>query len=453
MIGHASVRRLSKQQKNRFATETALKNETQNARYALAVLLGVNLMNFFDRQILGALAEPVRIEFALSDTALGVLNTAFVLIYAVVGIPLGRLTDRWLRTRVIAIGVSVWSLFTAASGIAGSYWTFFATRIGVGIGEASCAPAGQSLIADLYPPHRRARAMGIFMLGLPLGLFAAYLFSGAIGERWGWRVAFYAACVPGLILAGLTLFIKEPVRGAFDAPSPQRTAHAPFSALLRIRTLWWLALSGVLFHFNTYAVNAFQSAFLQRFHGIGLAQANAISSVSLGLAGIIGLLGGGWLGDLWHERRHNGRLLLAGICLLLAAPCVFAALQQPKGSVTMFGLCMGLSSALTFAYYSTVYSAIQDVVPPQLRGTAVSLYFLGMYVLGGAFGTTALGALSDYFAHRVMLDAGATQMLPLFKAAGLHMAMYVMPALMILCSATLFMAARSVPARNTSAVP
>jgi MFS family permease len=428
-----------------------VKDQSHNARYALAVLLGVNLMNFFDRQILGALAEPIRIEFALSDTALGILNTAFVLIYAVVGVPLGRLTDRWLRTRVIAIGVSVWSLFTAASGFAGSYLGFIVTRIGVGIGEASCAPAGQSLIADLYPAHRRARAMGIFMLGLPLGLFAAYLFSGAIGERWGWRVAFYVACVPGLVLAGLTLLIREPVRGAFDSVTQDRTQRAPFSALLRIHTLWWIALSGVLFHFNTYAVNAFQSAFLQRFHEISLSQANAISSVSLGLAGIIGLLGGGWLGDRWHARRRNGRLLLAGICLLLAAPCVFAALQQPKGNVAIFGLCMGLSSALTFAYYSTVYSAIQDVVPAQLRGTAVSLYFLAMYVLGGAFGTTAMGALSDYFAHQVMLEAGAAQMLPMFRAVGLHTAMYIMPALMILCSGTLFMAARSVPARSASA--
>ena len=243
-----------------------MKDQQHNARYALAVLLGVNLMNFFDRQILGALAEPIRIEFALSDTALGILNTAFVLIYAIVGIPLGRLTDRWLRTRVIAIGVSVWSLFTAASGFATTYLQFIVTRIGVGIGEASCAPAGQSLIGDLYPPERRARAMGIFMLGLPLGLFAAYLFSGAIGQRWGWRAAFYIACVPGLILAFLTLLIREPIRGALELKqAPERIERAPFRVLLRIRSLWWIALSGVLFHFNTYAINAFQSAFLQRF--------------------------------------------------------------------------------------------------------------------------------------------------------------------------------------------
>ena len=420
-----------------------LKEPSQNARYALAVLLGVNLMNFFDRQIVGALAEPIRIEFGLSDTALGFVNTAFMLIYALVGVPLGRLTDTWLRTRVVAIGVTVWSLFTAASGYAANFYSFIATRIGVGIGEASCAPAGQSLIGDLYPPHRRAQAMGIFMLGLPLGLFAAYLFSGWIAQRWGWRMAFYIACIPGLVLAVLTLFIREPVRGA--AENVKVAPHgAPFRSVLRIRTMWWIALSGILFHFNTYAVGAFQSAFLQRFHEVSLARASEISAVSLGLAGIIGLLGGGALGDRWQQRRSNGRLLLAGLVLLLAAPCVFMALQQPKGNVMSFGLLMGLSSALTFAYYSTVYSAIQDVVPAELRGTAVSLYFLGMYVLGGAFGTTALGALSDYFAYQKMIEAGTDVMAPMFKAAGLHSAMYVMPVLMILCSGSLFMAARNV---------
>ncbi|MFL6551585.1 MAG: spinster family MFS transporter [Povalibacter sp.] len=416
---------------------------SKNARFALGLLLGVNLMNFFDRQIVGALAEPIRIEFGLSDTALGVVNTAFVLIYALVGIPLGRLTDRWVRTRVIAIGVAVWSLFTAASGMAMSYGSFIATRIGVGVGEASCAPAGQSLIGDLYPPERRARAMGVFMLGLPLGLFFAYLLSGVIAERWGWRAAFLIASVPGLILALLMWLIREPVRGAFEHAPPKNMERAPFRSLLKIRTLWWIALSGVVFHFNTYAINAFQSAFLQRFHQISLSQASAISAVSLGLAGIIGLLAGGWLGDRWHERRKNARLILAATGLLLAAPCVFMALQQPKGHVLMFGTLMGLSSVLTFAYYSTVYSAIQDVVPPPLRGTAVSLYFLAMYVLGGAFGTTAMGALSDYFAHQQMLAAHASEMAPVFKAGGLHSAMYVMPALMILCAGALYMAARN----------
>lgn len=418
----------------------------KNARFALAVLFGVNMMNFFDRQVAGALAEPIRLEFGLTDTQLGMVNTVFVLVYAFAGVPLGRLTDNWLRTRLISIGVTVWSLFTAASGWAVNYTSFLVTRIGVGIGEASCAPASQSLIGDLYPPQRRARAMGLFMLGLPLGLFGAYMLSGIIGERWGWRAAFLVACVPGLILAGLVLLIREPARGAAESQTEveHRPDGSPYRSLIRIPTLWWIVLSGMLFNFNSYAVNIFQSPFLQRFHEVGLREASNISAVSLGLAGVFGLMFGGWMGDRMQAKRDNGRLRLAAICLLLAAPCVFMALQQPKGSVGAFALLMGMSTALTFAYYSTVYSAIQDVVGPHLRGTAVSLYFFAMYVLGGAFGSMAMGALSDFFAHQQMLAAGATQMAPAFKAAGLHSAMYVMPALMLLCSGSLFGAARTV---------
>lgn len=429
-------------------TRAVVTDQQQNARFALAVLFGINLMNFFDRQIAGALAEPVRLEFGLNDTQLGVLATVFTLVYAAVGVPLGRLTDSWVRTRLIAIGVTFWSLLTAASGLAWNYTSFLLTRVGVGIGEASCAPAGQSLIGDLYPPERRARAMAVFMLGLPLGLFAAYMLSGIIGEAWGWRAAFFVACIPGLILAVLALFIKEPPRGAVgERPAAgDIPMSSPYRAVLGITTMWWIILSGLLFNFNTYAVNVFQTPFLQRFHELGLKDANSISAISLGLTGAIGLLAGGWLGDRLRVSRPNGRLLLAGTAMLCAAPCVFMALQQPKGSVLPFAILMASSSALTFVYYSTVYSAIQDVVPPQLRGTAVSLYFFAMYVLGASFGATVMGAMSDFFAREAMLAAGAVEMAPAFRAAGLHSAMYTIPALMLLCAGSLFGAARTVAA-------
>jgi MFS family permease len=132
--------------------------------------------------------------------------------------------------------------------------------------------------------------------------------------------------------------------------------------------------------------------------------------------------------------------------MLCAAPCVFMALQQPKGGVVAFTILMGASSAMTFVYYSTVYSAIQDVVAPNLRGTAVSMYFFAMYVLGASFGSTIMGALSDHFAHQAMAAAGAAEMAPAFRAEGLHLAMYVIPALMVLCAGSLFGAARTVAA-------
>jgi predicted MFS family arabinose efflux permease len=423
-------------------------DQQRNARYALAVLFGINLMNFFDRQIAGALLEPIRIEFGMSDTASAWVNTAFTLIYAVVGVPLGRLSDTWQRTRLIAIGVTFWSVLTATSGLAVGYWTYLFTRMGVGIGEASCAPAGQSLIGDLYPAERRARAMGIFMMGLPLGLFASYILSGVIGEAWGWRAAFFVACVPGLILAVLAWRMREPVRGAAEATAAASAKPVnfidAFGTVLKVPTLWWIILSGILFNFHAYAVNMFQNAFLQRFHGIGLADASKLSAFSLGLAGAIGLLVGGALGDRLRTKFANGRLLLAAVSMLCAAPCIYIALEQPKGGVAVFAILMGASSACTFVYYATVYSAIQDVVAPQLRGTAVSVYFLAFYVLGASFGPTIMGALSDHYAHTAMVVAGASEMALEFRATGLHQAMYVMPVLVLLCAGALFGAASTV---------
>jgi MFS family permease len=424
-------------------------DEQKNARYALAVLFGINLMNFFDRQIAGALFEQIRVEFGMSDAESALVNTAFTLIYALAGIPLGRLSDTWQRTRVIAIGVTFWSVLTATSGLAIGYWTYLFTRMGVGIGEASCAPAGQALIGDLYPAERRARAMGIFMMGLPFGLFASYLLSGLIAEAWGWRAAFFIACVPGLILAVLALRIREPARGASDATGAAaqpatRGFAATFGVILRVPTMWWIILSGILFNFHAYAVNMFQSAFLQRFHEVGLADASQLSAVSLGLAGAIGLLVGGSLGDRLRMRMANGRLVLAAIAMLLAAPCIYIALEQPKGSVALFTFLMGASSACTFVYYATVYSAIQDVVPAHLRATAVSVYFFAFYVLGASFGPAIMGALSDQMAQSAMLAAGASEMTLAFRATGLHTAMYVMPVLVLLCAGSLFGAASTV---------
>lgn len=432
-------------------TESSIAGGRRRAHYALAVLFGINLMNFFDRQIAGALGEPIRIEFDLNDTQLGLIATIFTLVYAAVGVPLGRLSDTWSRKRLIALGVTFWSVLTAASGLAWNYTSFLFSRVGVGIGEASCAPAGQSLIGDLYPPRQRARAMGIFMAGLPLGLFFAYLLSGAIGESWGWRAAFLVACIPGLILAVLALFIREPPRGAAEtsavagaAPAAVPAARSPYMTVLRIPTMWWIILSGLLFNFNMYAMNIFQTPFLQRFHELGLRDANNISAVSLGLAGLVGLFLGGWLGDRIHSRLANGRLLLAALAVGLAAPCVYVALQRPAGSVAGFTALMSIATALIFVYYSTVYSAIQDVVAPRYRGTAVALYFFAMYVLGASFGSTALGALSDYFASAAMQAAGAVEMLPRFRASGLHSAMYVIPAFALLCALSLLAASRTI---------
>jgi MFS family permease len=417
------------------------------AKYALFLLFAINLLNFFDRQLLGALAEPIRHEFHLSDTALGFLGTIFTVIYAFVGLPLGVLSDKWYRNRLIAIGTAFWSVLTAATGFAQNYAQIFVARLGVGVGEAICAPAGQSLIGDLFPPNQRAKAMGVFMLGLPAGIFLAYISAGAIATNFGWRAAFWFACVPGLILAVMAMRIPEPVRGALDIGRVVTTARdavkSPFAAVLGLPTMWWIILSGIFHNFNMYAINTFNTAFLQRFHEMSLLNASYVSSISVGAVGAIGLLVGGWLADKMSVKRRNGRLVLSASAMAIAAPCIFFAINQPKGAITAYIILMALGTITMYVYYATVYAAIQDVIEPRLRGIAVALYFCFMYIMGASMGPVATGFLSDHFARTAMVDAGASSMTEAFKAVGLHHAMYVIPILALAAAAVLFAASRT----------
>ncbi|HMZ22086.1 MAG TPA: MFS transporter, partial [Blastocatellia bacterium] len=340
-----------------------------------------------------------------------------------------------------------WSLFTAAGAAAWSYTSLFAARMLVGVGEASCSPAGNSLIGDLYPAGRRARATSVFMLGLPIGIFLSNMFGGVIAKNYGWRRTLLIAAVPGLILAALAFFIKEPKRGATEAVKIEHEHHTgwePYRRVLSIPTMWWIILSGALHNFNAYAVNSFMPLYLGRYHGLDVANAGYVSAVVLGAVGVLGLLGGGLAADWARKKSANGRMLLSAFALLISTPCVYLALNVPKGSLTSFMILMGVGWMMIYVYYVTVYPAVQDVVEPSLRGTAMALYFFAMYLLGGAFGAKILGNLSDYFAKQAMTEAGATVMAESFRAAGLHSAFYVAPIVSLILAAVLFAGARTV---------
>ena len=420
------------------------------ARDALTVLFAINLMNFFDRQILGAVGEQIRREWGLGDTALGALGTAFTLLYAFVGVPLGRLADRGSRKRILAIGVFTWSVLTAASGLARNFWELFVIRLGVGVGEASCAPAAISIIGDLYRSEHRARATAVFMLGLPLGLGLSFLIGGYVGQHWGWRAALFLAAGPGLLCAAAVLFMREPARGAVEGTDigRRRRPGSPYKVLLSIPTLWWIIVSGALHNFNMYALGAFLAPFLIRYHGLSLAKAGVIAMSVYGLSGIFGLCAGGVAADALYRTRANGRLVVATTSIAICAPLMFLSLLRPAGDVAAFALLMGAGAGVMYAYYSTVYSTIQDIVEPALRGTAMALYFGAMYLAGASMGPVATGIISDYFTARAARLAGVTDQsvraLEPFRGVGLHSAMYVIPILAAMLALVLFGASRAV---------
>lgn len=433
-------------------------SERKNAGYALAVLFAINAMNFYDRLIPGAVNESIKAEWEVTDTQLGILGTAFVLIYAIVGVPLGRLADHFSRKMLLSIGVFVWSLLTAASGFAMSFQQLVGLRLAVGVGEATCAPASSSLIGDLFPATQRARAIAIFMLGLPIGNALCYLTSGFVISYWSWKAAFLVAFIPGLLCAIAALFIREPKRGASEvhAVGAQKRAGSPYMLVLRIPTMRWIIISGALHNFNMYAIGSFLVSFLIRYHGMDKSYAAYIAAGIYGLAGIPGLMLGGILGDRLIRSHSNSRMMIAAISILISLPLWYFGLGQAPGTLVSTTLLLGFGCLLFYVYYSTVYSTIQDVIEPSLRGTAMALYFFAMYLLGGALGPIGAGWLSDFFARRAAaadgvvltgLDGAAVaKALAPYAALGLQSSLFIIPVISVLLTFVLFAGARTVTA-------
>jgi MFS family permease len=423
--------------------------QASNAWRVLAVLFLANLFNFFDRAIPAIVAEPLRKEFSLSDFQLGLIAGAFTVVYALAGIPLGRMADTGSRSKIMGWGLIVWSLFTAAAAGSWNFVTFLLTRVGVGIGEASYAPAANSLIGDLFPANKRSRAVGVFMLGLPIGLLLAFFTVGAMVRAFeSWRAPFVIAMVPGLIIALFMFMIREPERGAADAgTSSQEPIANPIKKVLSIPTMWWIIVAGIAANFAAYATNTFMVPLMQRYFGLALEPAAIATGIIVGVTGLIGLLVGGWLADKAHQRSERGRLMLGAISLALSAVLTWYALTRfDDFDVTPFIGVFALGWLLQYFYYISLYPAIQDVVEPRLRATAVAVFFAALYLLGGAFGPMVMGYVSDIYANGAMLAEGATELNEFHRAAGLHGAFILVPISLAITAVAIFLASRTFPA-------
>lgn len=412
---------------------------------ALGILFAVNLLNFYDRQALGPLIEPIRKEFHLTDTQLGLLGTMFLVLYAFVGVPFGRLADSRSRRKLLALGMIVWSGLTGASGFAATYAVLLFTRLGVGVGEAVCAPVGTSWIGDLFPVTKRSRALAFFMLAVPLGTGLSYFVSGPVAQAYGWRTALWIAAAPVVLLAPALLLLEEPARGASESHIPPGQHKAGWS-VVRIPTLWWIIASGALINFNLYALGLFLPAFLTRVHGLSVAQSGLWLGIGSMLAGLFAATMGGAVGDWAIHWRKDGRMLAAAGAALAAAPLALWSLMQPAGSWIATTTLMCAAYGLLNIYYGTVYSCIHDIVAPAHRGTAMSIYFLAMYLCGASFGPLITGRLSDVMARRAAAMAGSAVITESARATGLHQAMFIIPVLSLGLALVLFAGSRTVAA-------
>jgi MFS family permease len=417
----------------------------RNAGYgaSLAVLVAVNILNFYDRHVIGALTEPIRKEFLLTDSQVGLMNSAFIWLYAIVGLPLGRVADAWSRKNLLASGMLVWSALTAMAAMAANYTMLLFSRLGFAVGEAVVAPAATSWIGDLFPAQERSRPLALFMLGVPVGGALSYFFSGPAAQAWGWRTAMVMAAVPAVVLIPVLLRLVEPARGAAETHAPA-LGKSSMTAILKIPTMWWIIASGALLNFNMYAIGTFLPAFLSRIHGLTLARSGIATGIVFAAGGMTGGLMAGRLGDRVIRTRENGRLLVAGAIAAIGAPIAFAGIGAGDAYVAIALITIAYGSLN--AYYGLVYSAIQDIVAPAMRGTAMAVYFMAMYMCGASFGPLLTGRLSDWMARRAADAAGAIKMTEAFRAIGLQQAMFVIPMLSVLLGIVLYCGSRTIVA-------
>jgi predicted MFS family arabinose efflux permease len=385
-------------------------------KYALFILFLTYALNYLDRQIVTILAEPIKNDLHLSDTQLGLLTgLAFGLVYCGFGLPIARMADRFNRVWIIGGSLTLWSVCTMLCGRATSYATLVAARMGVGIGEAGCAPVGMALISDYTPKAKRASALAFFAMGTPIGSLLGLGLGGIIAGAYGWRTAFLAAGLPGLVLALVVFFtLKEPRNAMTRDAAALNQANRPslkavFKYLGGKRTFWLMSFGAGVKAFVSYGQAPFLAAFFLRIHGAQVAEIGShfglkgVGVVGLGLGLIFGIFGAlsNWLGGVMADRFSSRDLRAYGLVPALAAlaplPFTIAALTTDSAVVALLLLIPHyLFGGL---WFGPVLSSTQGLVPREMRATAGSIALFILNMIGIGFGSLVVGKLSDTFNH------------------------------------------------------
>jgi MFS family permease len=387
---------------------TAAPHEAYTNRYRYYVLALLTLgyvFNFVDRQVMTILIEPIKMEFDASDTQMGLLSgLAFALFYATLGIPVARLADRWSRRNVLAISMTTWSAVTALCATATGFWHLLLLRIGVGIGEAGGTPPSQSLLADYFPPEKRAFAQGILATAPNIGILVG-LFGGAlIAEAYGWRSVFLVFGIPGVLLAILIqLTIKEPLKVTASASEEGVGLFATLDNIFRLPSFAHIMVGVGFTGIAGYGLGVWSPSFLVRVHNMSLVDAG----LYLGLIGVfgggLGTISSGLLVDRLARRDKRWQLWLPAIGIFLALPTQLAFLLWPAEHRLVMGdvdvpfalVFMGLSAVFASFWIAPSYAAVQNLVPQYWRTQASALMLLAINLLGMGLGPLLVGMLSD----------------------------------------------------------
>ncbi|WP_308515045.1 MFS transporter [Sphingomonas flavescens] len=364
----------------------------RSANLVLFILLIAYIFNFLDRQILGILASSIKADLNLTDTEFGAIGgLAFALLYSLLGIPLAFLADKTSRSGVVAGALAVWSAFTALCGTATSFGQLFLYRLGVGVGEAGGVAPSYALVADYFPPERRARALAVFSLGVPIGLGGGSFIGAHLAQLFGWRAAFVIMGVAGIILAPVLRWVVR------DLPRARNAATAPlgsvFPMLARKPAFWLLAFGASASSLCGYGLALWTPSVLMRSFDLSLVQTGNFLASLVIIGGCTGVFAGGWLADRLGTGDRGWYAKLPAIAWLITAPTFVAGFFAPN--LWFAWVLLLIPNALNILWLGPITTAVQHLVPQSMRSTASASFLLINNLIGLGAGPLLIGGLSD----------------------------------------------------------
>lgn len=366
-------------------------------RYTLLVLMAILAVNHLDRHVLSINLDAIGREFILSDTQLGLLSgLVFAIVYVLFGFPVAKLAARGNRRNIIAAAAAIWSSMTIAMAAAQSFLHLILARLGVGIGEAGCVSPAHSMISDLYPEERRTSAMATFVVGANIGVLLAFLIGGIVGQQFGWRWAFVAAGVPGLILAAVMWFtVAEPQRDS----SSTRASENRSLLLATLKHIWadrglrhamfGLAIVGIV----TFGALAWNPAFIIRQHSLNQAQTGIFLALTIGIGGGLCTWLSGKLADRLGARDPGWRMMIVVLAIVLAKPFVVGFLLLDNTTAAL--ACFVVSASVASVFWGPTFAMLHSRVPNHMRPMATSIFLFVFNLIGVGVGPTLIGFLSD----------------------------------------------------------
>lgn len=366
----------------------------KGAAYALSILTLINLINYLDRYIVASALPKIQADLGINNLQSGLLASVFIVVFMLASPIGGYLGDRVPRKFLVAGGVLIWSLATGASGLATTFFTLMIARSIVGVGEAGYGAVAPSVISDLYPREQRTRVLSYFYVAIPVGAAAGYGLGDFLSNTYSWHAAFFGGGIPGLILGTLACFMPEPKRGAMDGPDAE--VKLPFlvglKGLAGNKAFWATTAGYTLMTFSIGGLANFMPLYMVKERGM-LENAGTVFGGVTAVAGLLGTVTGGWLGDRMDRRREGGGLLLSGIGLLLAAPFMYIAVHMQSPTATF--IVIGLAQFFLFINSGPINAAIVNCVPPAFRAFAMGLNVLFIHMLGDAISPPLIGYVAD----------------------------------------------------------